>query len=168
MSLTKFTGLSGQISIQNGRLEKDGTVYRIVNVVGNKYKELEFWTPENGFFMKFSNGKNGENSSGDLNKKLNGMVNWPGDIKHIPKGWTMPSTAKPLKIGLPGIPPFQKFVVHYKGDKNKTIYTGFSIDVFLEAVKIVEENYGLPYEFELYNGTYDELVDRVIDKVSTL
>ncbi|XP_010687160.1 glutamate receptor 2.7 isoform X2 [Beta vulgaris subsp. vulgaris] len=164
MSLTKFTGLSGQISIQNGRLEKDGTVYRIVNVVGNKYKELEFWTPENGFFMKFSNGKNGENSSGDLNKKLNGMVNWPGDIKHIPKGWTMPSTAKPLKIGLPGIPPFQKFVVHYKGDKNKTIYTGFSIDVFLEAVKIVEENYGLPYEFELYNGTYDELVDRVIDK----
>lgn len=50
-------------------------------------------------------------------------------------------------------------------NKNKTTYSGFCIDVFLEVVKIVEESYGLPYEFVVFDGTYDELVDRVHDKV---
>uniref|UniRef100_A0A803MVB0 Ionotropic glutamate receptor C-terminal domain-containing protein n=1 Tax=Chenopodium quinoa TaxID=63459 RepID=A0A803MVB0_CHEQI len=95
---------------------------------------------------------------------LNGMVNWPGDINHVPIGYTMPSAMKPLKIGIPGKPIFNKFVIVETSNKNKTTYTGFCIDVFLEVVKIVEESYGLPYEFEVFNGTYDELVDRVHDK----
>lgn len=42
---------------------------------------------------------------------LNGVVNWPRDIKHVPKGWEIQNRAKSLKIGIPGNPPFDKFQV---------------------------------------------------------
>uniref|UniRef100_A0A803MDU6 Ionotropic glutamate receptor C-terminal domain-containing protein n=1 Tax=Chenopodium quinoa TaxID=63459 RepID=A0A803MDU6_CHEQI len=162
---SKFTGSSGKISIKNGALDEDVILYRIVNVVGKSYKELDFWSPKIGFVEKLREEDHKENSSEILNKMLNGIVNWPGDIKHnVPIGYTMPSTMKPLKIGIPGNPPFDKFVMVETLNKNKTTYTGFCIDVFLEVVKIVEESYGLPYEFEVFNGTYDELIYRVHDK----
>ena len=91
---------------------------------------------------------------------------WPGYLKRVPKGWEMPTDEKRLKIGIPANTSFDKFVKVDEAqiDPEKK-YTGFCIDIFREVIKILEQNYSLPYDFHPYDGTYDELVDRVYTKV---
>lgn len=90
---------------------------------------------------------------------------WPGYLKRVPKGWEMPTDEKRLKIGIPANTSFDKFVKVDEAqiDPEKK-YTGFCIDIFREVIKILEQNYSLPYDFHPYDGTYDELVDRVYTK----
>jgi hypothetical protein len=66
--------------------------------------------------------KNGSSS-------LSGPVIWPGNLQHRPpKGWEMPTNAKPLKIGVPGRTTFEKFVkVEYGETLNHNKYDGFCI-----------------------------------------
>jgi hypothetical protein len=56
-------------------------------------------------------------------------VIWPGNLQHCPpKGWEMPTNAKPLKIGVPGRTTFEKFVkVEYGETSNQNKYDGFCI-----------------------------------------
>ncbi|CAK9148208.1 unnamed protein product [Ilex paraguariensis] len=98
--------------------------------------------------------ESGPENRSDNKEILSGLVNWPGDLKRVPKGWAMPTDAKPMKIGVPGIPFFQTFVkVDWNGGSNELSFPGFCIDVFYEVLNILERSYPLPNEFIPYNGT---------------
>ena len=159
---SNFIGLSGPINFLNLK----SFPFRIVNIVGKGYTELDFWTQDldNSFSREADDKNNGRYAT----RTLDSTVIWPGYLKRVPKGWEMPTDAKPLKIGIPADAAFKAFV---KVDETQTDpekkYTGFSIDIFREVVKILEKNFSLPYKFHLYNGTYDELVDCVYNKVIT-
>ncbi|XP_041028023.1 glutamate receptor 2.7-like [Juglans microcarpa x Juglans regia] len=156
MLSSKFSGLSGKIHFEEGQLS-DTPILRIVNVVGKRYKEIDFWRPEFGFSMSpFLNDT--------ANSNLSGPVIWPGNLKRTPKGWDMPTDAKPLKIGVPGRTTFEKFVkVDYGEKPNDRKYAdGFCIQIFWKVLELL--GYKLPYEFEAFNGTYTELVQCVSNK----
>ncbi|KAJ9136084.1 hypothetical protein P3X46_033196 [Hevea brasiliensis] len=154
---SNFTGLSGQIRFKAGGLMHSPKL-RIVNVVGKKYKEIDFWLPGYGFWESNEEGEEHQNGGGSM--QLQGHVNWPGNLKRIPKGWAMPSNAKPLKIGVPGRTSFQRFVRVVNESENR--YDGFCIELFHEVLKVLD--YNLPYNFVPYNGTYDDLVNHVYNK----
>ncbi|XP_075667605.1 glutamate receptor 2.9-like [Castanea sativa] len=158
MLSTNFTGLSGKIHFEENQLS-ESPVLRIVNVVGKKYKEVDFWIPDLGFSMSPFKEKNGSADFNYTTNTLVGPVIWPGNLKEAPKGWEMPTAAKPLKIGVPGRTTFDKFV---KVDTNENHYDGFCIRMFHKAKDLL--GYELPYQFEAYNGTYNDLVYHVFNK----
>lgn len=157
---TNFSGLSGKISFKAGQISYP-PVFKIVNVVGKSYKELDFWTPELGFSgsLDTENGK-----EYNYSKALVGRVNWPGDIYWTPKGWAMPSSAKPMKIAVPTNPEFENFMkIEYDKDSNRTVPRGFCIEVFNRVLGTL--GYDLPYEFIPCDGSYDDLVNHVANMV---
>ncbi|CAL5346131.1 unnamed protein product [Camellia sinensis] len=87
----------------------------------------------------------------------NMQVYWPGKlVNDVPKGWTMPSEAKKLKIGVlveTAFEMFVKVVEHSNGEKS---YLGFCIEVFEKNVEVL--GYDLPYKFEPFHSSYDDLV----------
>ncbi|KAM3748288.1 hypothetical protein ACB098_05G097000 [Castanea mollissima] len=152
--LSNFSGLSGQINFEAGKLLQT-PILRIVNVVKKGYEELDFWTPKSGF------SNTAEMKS--CTEKIAGPVTWPGYLIQVPKGWVMPTEQNPLKIGVPGRTSFQKLVkVDYSGNLDNSKFDGWCIDVFKEALKKLP--YSLPYKFIPLNGTYEGLVDRVYNK----
>ncbi|XP_055805951.1 glutamate receptor 2.9-like [Solanum dulcamara] len=161
---SNFTGLSGNISFVNGALSHHPT-FRIVNVDGNRYKGLVFWSSKFGF-SEVPEVENGERIWVDGSRTMkSSMVKWPGELKRVPKGWAMPTDSKPLIIGVPGRTSFEKFVkVETVAETNERKYTGFCIDLFREVLKILEKNYSLPYEFEPYNGSYPDLVQQLTNR----
>lgn len=162
---SNFTGASGEVCFEEGQLSHD-PILRIVNVVGKRYKELDFWLPGIGF-SRNPGEKNETGYVGEISQDLGGRVNWPGDLKLVPKGWAMPTDGKPLIIGVPARTSFEKFVKvvddKYPDVKN---YDGFCIKLFYEVLNVL--GYHLPYHFYPHNGTYDELVNKVYNKVITL
>jgi ionotropic glutamate receptor len=162
---SNFSGLSGEIRFEEGRLS-DTPILRIVNVVGKRYKEIDFWVPEHGFSENPAIEKAKEQNE-TTQTRLAGPVIWPGTLQdRPPKGWGMPTNAKPLQIGVPGRTTFEKFVkVEYGETPDQNKYDGFCIQIFYEVLSLLD--YHLPYEFEPYNGTYDELVHHVHNKVTT-
>lgn len=152
---TNFTGLSGFIEFtRDGLLPewRGHSTFRVLNVVGKSYKDLGFWSEGHGFF---------ENEA-DISRP-GGVVDvlrpvfWPGDTDKIPGGWGT------LKIGIPNATSFDQFVkVEYDKD-GKLQPTGFCMDVFREILKHL--NYDLIYEFEAFNGSYDDLVKKVPSQV---
>ena len=60
----------------------------------------------------------------------------------------MLTNEKPLKIGIPSNSPFDMFLkVEEDQIEPQKKYTGFCFDIFWEVLKILEQNYSLPYEF---------------------
>ena len=164
---SSFGGLSGKIKFEGGNLPNSNSLpFGIVNMVGEVYTELDFWTQdlENPFTREADDKNNGRNTT----RTLNGTVIWPGYLKRVPKGWEMPTDAKPLKIGIPANTSFDQFVKVDEAqiDQDKK-YTGFCIDIFKKVLEILEQNYSVPYEFHPVVGTYEELVDCVYNKVTT-
>ncbi|XP_050223519.1 glutamate receptor 2.7-like [Mercurialis annua] len=155
--LSDFTGLSGQIQFKEGELLHSPTL-RIVNVVGKKYKEIDLWEPEFGFKRSRTGDEDVNDDGGVIG--LESPVNWPGDLKRSPKGWAMPSNAKPMIIGVPGRTAFSKFVEVV--DASKNIYDGYCIDLFRKVEEVL--GYNLSYRFVPYYGTYDDLVNHVYNK----
>ncbi|RVW79140.1 Glutamate receptor 2.9 [Vitis vinifera] len=161
---SNFSGLSGNIIFEGGDLSISNSLpFRIIKVVRTDYKVLDFWTQD--LDNPFSREGGDKNSSRNTTKVLDGPVIWPGYLKRVPKGWEMPTDAKPLKIGIPANTSFDKFVkVDETQMEAEKRYTGFCIDIFREVLKILEQNYSLPYVFYPFVGTYDELVDCVYNK----
>ncbi|KAA8515183.1 hypothetical protein F0562_018362 [Nyssa sinensis] len=162
---SNLNGLSGNIRFHDGRLS-ESPIFRIMNLVRKNYIEIGFWSSKFGFSESLVIKESGEvkrsGNGGDSMEVLDGVVNWPGNLKQVPKGWAMPTDTKPMKIGVPGRTSFEKFVkVEEVGNSSKE-YSGFCIDVFKEVLRILD--YPLPYEFEPYNGSYDDLVHHVINK----
>uniref|UniRef100_A0A6N2KEM9 Glutamate receptor n=1 Tax=Salix viminalis TaxID=40686 RepID=A0A6N2KEM9_SALVM len=136
-----FIGLSGRIRFKDGMLS-DAPTLRVVNVVGKKYEELDFWLPNCG--------------TGDLA--------W-GSHGRDPKGWAMPSAEKPLKIVVPMKTLDNKFVAFRPGEEKPV---GFCIDLFYEIVSRLNYSIGLYDDLpvfvgfdavkSVYNKTYDAAI----------
>jgi hypothetical protein len=160
---TKFVGLSGEINVKAGEL-LNSPMLRIVNVVGRRYRELDFWIPQFGFSNQPVVAKGGAENSTDA-IRLKRPVIWPGDLQLNPKGWLMPTDTKRMIIGVPGRTSFEKFVKVSTNSAGKKEYDGFCIELFHKVREVLK--YDLPYQFEPFNGTYDDLVDHVYNKVRT-
>ncbi|KAJ9690592.1 hypothetical protein PVL29_012976 [Vitis rotundifolia] len=162
---SNFSGLSGKIIFEGGDLSNSNSLlFRIIDIVGKGYTELDFWTQD--LDNPFTREGEDKNRSRNTTKVLDGPVIWPGYLKRVPKGWEMPTDAKPLKIGIPSHTSFDKFVMvdNAQTDPGKK-YTGFCIDIFREVLKILAQNYPLHYEFHRVVGSYDALVDCVYNKI---
>ena len=160
---TSFVGLSGEINVKAGEL-LHSPMLRIVNVVGRGYRELDFWIPEFGFSNQPVVAKGGAENSTDATR-LKRPVIWPGDLQRNPKGWLMPTDTKPMIIGVPAKTSFETFVKVSTNAAGNKEYDGFCIELFHKVREVLE--YDLPYQFEPFNGTYDDLVDHVYNKVRT-
>ncbi|CAN0853190.1 Glutamate receptor 2.7, partial [Linum grandiflorum] len=144
-------------SNSTGLLSEENVGLRIVNVVGNGYTKLDYWIPEfDGFSSEMRNG-----SVGEVTLKVEGPVTWPGDMKREPKGWGMPTGAKPMLIGVPGRT-ISEFVKVSNGNDDNKRFEGFCIDLFKKVIELLD--YELPYEFVPYYGKYEDLVDHVHNK----
>ncbi|KAM1485101.1 hypothetical protein TB1_036035 [Malus domestica] len=154
--LSSYTGLSANMRLNSGEV-LSSPVFRIVNILDeNRFQELNYWAPELGF----SSDEAGENKFSDV-----GGVIWPGNLTGAPKGWAMPTVDKPMRIGVPGNTYFSKFVKVdlSRQDSDKKKYVGFCIAIFDMVINRL--NYSLPYEFEVFDGLHDDLVERVHKKV---
>ncbi|CAN1810541.1 Glutamate receptor 2.7 [Linum perenne] len=149
---TDFTGLIGRIKFKDGGLHDEDYMLSIVNVVGNGYKKLYSWTP-----TMIKNRTNDEEST----LKLEG-VTWPGNMQREPKGWRMPTNAKPMIIAVPGTTTFEKFVKVVNVSDTDKNYDGFCIELFYKVLKTLD--YDLHYEFATHYETYEELIDLVYNK----
>ncbi|KAL2341813.1 hypothetical protein Fmac_009753 [Flemingia macrophylla] len=155
---SSFLGLTGQIKFEGGQLWQN-PILIIVNVAGKSYKELCFWSQQYGFTTKPPTGQGGHIDAG--NTKCFSSVRWPGDLKHDPKGWNMPSKQNPLRIAVRSRTSFSKFVkVDY--EHNKRTYTGFCIDIFDSVRDLL--GYDLPYKYYSVDGSYNDLVQLVYNK----
>ncbi|KAL3576156.1 hypothetical protein D5086_021439 [Populus alba] len=158
-----FSGLSGRIRFKDGMLS-DAPTLRIVNVVGKKCKELDFWLPNCGFsdtlYVEQGKGRC-RNSDGDKTSGgLSGPVIWPGDLNgRDPKGWAMPTEENPLRIIVPRRTSFDKFVTFRIGEKRPV---GFCVDLFDEVVKRL--NYSIPPVFFEFDGQYGDMIQGVYNK----
>ncbi|MBA0569618.1 hypothetical protein Golob_003337 [Gossypium lobatum] len=159
--LSNFTGLSGEIQFERGMLSQNPTL-RIVNVVGKKYKELDFWLPSFGFSRSLVNEET--EHDGNTAQGLYGQVSWPADLNQVrnPKGWAMPTNARPLIIGVPGRTSFEKFVKVKNESNQNEEPEGYCIDLFKMAREFL--GYDLPYKFVPHFSTYDDLVRCVHNK----
>ncbi|KAF9672419.1 hypothetical protein SADUNF_Sadunf11G0039700 [Salix dunnii] len=158
-----FTGLSGRIRFKDGMLS-DAPTLRIVNVVGKKYKALDFWLPNCGFsdtlHVEEDKGRCRNRDGGETSGGLAGLVIWPGDLTgRDPTGWAMPSAEKPLKIIVPKKTSYDKFVTFRTGEERPV---GFCIDLFDKVV--MRLNYSLPLEFVGFDGLYNDLIEGVYNK----
>ncbi|KAL3576157.1 hypothetical protein D5086_021440 [Populus alba] len=142
----------------------DAPTLRIVNVVGKKCKELDFWLPNCGFsdtlYVEQGKGRC-RNSDGDKTSGgLSGPVIWPGDLNgRDPKGWAMPTEENPLRIIVPRRTSFDKFVTFRIGEQRPV---GFCVDLFDEVVKRL--NYSIPPVFFEFDGQYGDMIQGVYNK----
>ncbi|KAL8131537.1 glutamate receptor 2.8-like isoform X1 [Apium graveolens] len=154
VSLIDFNGITGRIHAIGRKLESSH-IFGVVNVIGKSYRELGIWTEELGF-SKHTDNRSTYNSS----MKNLGQVFWPGESMHTPKGWIIPSSTDPLKIGVPAESMFKQFVdVVYDPLTNNFSCKGYAIDIFSEVKARLP--YYMSYEFIPYNGTYDSLVEQI-------
>jgi hypothetical protein len=94
-----------------------------------------------------------------------GQIFWSGGLQTVPKGYcTCSDEKKPLRIGVPATGAFSQFVrISHDHDNNKTSFSGFSIEVFVEARK--QLHYELHHAFVPFTGLYDDMVEQVYKKV---
>ncbi|KAH1150210.1 hypothetical protein AAZX31_16G058100 [Glycine max] len=147
---------------RNGKFWQSQT-FNIINVIGKSYRELALWSPELGFSKNLITQQLTEMNTNSASSGILSTVYWPGGIQFVPKGWTHSTEQRKLQIGVPAKGAFTEFVnVTYDKNRNKTSITGFSIDVFKEAVHNL--SYDLDFAFVPFNGSYDEMVEQVYNK----
>ncbi|XP_027926855.1 glutamate receptor 2.8-like isoform X2 [Vigna unguiculata] len=152
--LNNFTGLSGKIHFSDQRLDPSDT-FQIINVMGKDDKEIGFWTHELGFSNII-----GQNAAFNSSMKELGQVLWPGRPWGTPRGWTLPSSDNPLRIGVSVLGTLKQFItVNQDQTENTTTFHGFTIDLFRATMELLP--YPFPYKFYPFNDTYDNLVKQV-------
>ncbi|KAI3444120.1 hypothetical protein Pfo_000785 [Paulownia fortunei] len=160
LSSTKFRGLSGDFQLVDGKLKP--SAFEIFNVFGTGDKTVGFWTPDRGIMRELSS--IGETTYSTSTKELKSIM-WPGDSVRRPKGWAIPTTGN-LRVGVPWKLGFTQFVnVAIDPATNHTNATGFSIDIFLAALKVLP--FPVNHEFYYYNDTenidwsYDDMLHKI-------
>ncbi|KAG0454744.1 hypothetical protein HPP92_024036 [Vanilla planifolia] len=140
MLSTNLTGLSGAIEFEDGgKLKRSRASFQIVNVVGRSYREIGSWSEESGFCRS-------------------------GPIYLPSRSPTVMTERRSLRIAVPAAGVFNLFVKVTQDDTmNRTMVTGFSVDVFAVVVKHL--SYPLSYELFPFYGSYDDLVGEVSKKV---
>nr|POE59593.1 glutamate receptor 2.1 [Quercus suber] len=156
--LSEYNGLNGKVQFIDKKVTP-AHIFQIINVFGKSYKELGFWSKRKGFSVTTDERTANNTSMRSLEK-----VYWPGGTWTAPRGWTLPTNANPLRIGVPTKSSFKQFVsVVQDQSKNSTAYEGFAIDLFQATVGSLP--YYLPYNFTPFDGTYDEIVEQKFDAV---
>ncbi|XP_051150538.1 glutamate receptor 2.7-like [Andrographis paniculata] len=153
LSKTKFRGLSGEFQLIGGKLKMSG--FEIFNVVGSGDRTIGFWTPEKGIIREWS--------STSEEKPLKSAL-WLGDSNKQPNGWDIPNH---VRVGIPWKEGFKEFVDASTCDPktiSSTNATGFSIDIFLEALNVLP--FSINYTFLCYNETnhswsYDDMLRKI-------
>ncbi|GAB2293769.1 hypothetical protein Dimus_027982 [Dionaea muscipula] len=165
---SNFSGLSGNIGFKNGELAQSPT-FQIINVIGKSYNQVAFWSLDIGFSRSFP----GQDYATERGKRTSknetveiGPIYWPGGQVTVPPGWEF-VTEEPLRIGVPATGAFHQFVnVSHDETQNKTVVSGFSIEVFEAALKYLP--YPLPYKFIPFYGDYDQMVQQIDLKLQGL
>uniref|UniRef100_F6H1Z0 Glutamate receptor n=1 Tax=Vitis vinifera TaxID=29760 RepID=F6H1Z0_VITVI len=159
IAISDFHGLNSRIQF-NRRSLAPQRIFQIINVIGKSYRELGFWFEGSGF-SKTTN----EKSTYSRQLQVLGQVLWPGGPWSVPRGWSLPTSQKPLRIGVPQHGTFKQFVnVTYDGSHYSV--TGFSIEVFNATLEHLK--YHLTYELIPYSGNFDSLVEQVHLKFTSL
>ncbi|XP_047156258.1 glutamate receptor 2.5-like [Vigna umbellata] len=151
-------------NLSNNRKLQQSPIFSIINVIGKSYRELGLWSPELGLTKSLVTEQLREimKTHGASTKVLS-TIYWPGGLQFVPKGWTHNTKEKILQIAVPANGVFHQFVnVTYDQNTNNTSITGFSIDVFKAAINTLP--YDLNYTFVPFNGSYDEMVEKVYNK----
>ncbi|TQD75796.1 hypothetical protein C1H46_038693 [Malus baccata] len=164
LSSTSFKGIAGDFSLKDGQLQS--STFKIVNLNRYEVRTIAYWTPESGM-VETLNSTNTSTPSILRMFNFEDKIKWPGDPLFVPRGWEIPTKGKKLRIGVPVKFAFTEFVnVTKDSSTNKTDVTGFSIDVFKAAVKLLP--YDLPFELIPFAkpdgtsaGTYNDLVYEV-------
>jgi ionotropic glutamate receptor len=79
----------------------------------------------------------------------------------------MPTKTNPLKIAVRSRTSFSRFVkVEYGQNQMPDKYSGFCIEIFEHVLKLL--GYDLPYTYSPIDGTYNDLVQLVYNKVSNI
>ncbi|KAI3803506.1 hypothetical protein L1987_31658 [Smallanthus sonchifolius] len=154
ISSISLAGIRGEVQLVNKK-PAASHVFNIINVVGKYYRQLGFWSEGLGFSEVIN-----DRATYDTALQNLGHIFWPGRPLHTPRGWAIPTHVKPLRVGVPTMAMFKKFVkVKYDQRHHNFTYTGYSIELFKETVRHLP--YYMPYEFHPFTGTYDSLVQQV-------
>ncbi|PVH64453.1 hypothetical protein PAHAL_2G271500 [Panicum hallii] len=144
----KFRGLSGYFDLSDRQLQV--STFQIINVIGKEWRKIGFWTSENEISQQLNHGKADyrNQSISDLNSVI-----WPGKSTEIPRGWEIPVSGKKLQVGVHrSMCP--EFMTNEKNPiTGTTKASGFSVDIFEEAVKRLP--YALPYEYVAFDDNND-------------
>ena len=161
-----FIGLSGRFDLSDRQLAV--STFKVINVIGRGWRDIGFWTAQNGLVRKLNQSQSTKIHS-SLLPDLNPVI-WPGESIDIPRGFEVPANGKKLRVGVRSSG-YQQFIKVEKDQiTGATKATGLSVDVFEEAVKILP--YAVPYEYVLFrspedtsSGSYDDFVYQVHLKV---
>lgn len=157
---TNMTGVTGPLWFN-----RDQTLihpsFDVINMVGYQGLVLGYWSNHSGLSVQLPETlyvKPANRSSS--NQRLKSVI-WPGNTNDKPRGWEFSNNGRPLRIGVPWRASFKEIVTQINGSDE---LHGFSIDVFLAAIKLIR--YPIPYEFIMFgdgskNPSYTELVNKV-------
>uniref|UniRef100_A0A1D1Y6Y1 Glutamate receptor n=1 Tax=Anthurium amnicola TaxID=1678845 RepID=A0A1D1Y6Y1_9ARAE len=152
---TSFDGLMGKFHLLDGELHAPG--YTVVNVIGQKQREVGYWTPFHGLSKQLNwySRKNYTTSRDDL-----WLIIWPGEPHFVPRGWENPTGEMKMRVGVPRESGFDSILkVEFHPVTNETIVSGYVIEVFEAAVS--ELPYAIPIEYVPFVGDYDSLVYQI-------
>ncbi|KAL9231790.1 hypothetical protein vseg_006964 [Gypsophila vaccaria] len=157
---TNTTGLTGPICFTPERYLVDPS-YEIINIVGSQMKLIGYWSNYSGLSVVAPEKLRIRPQNRSIASQELYSVVWPGGSKVRPRGWMFPRHGRKLRIGVPHRVSFPFFV--YLDNQTHAV-TGYCIDVFKAAVKLLP--YAVPYEFILFgdghqNPNYSELVHGV-------
>lgn len=162
----RFTGLGGEFQLVNGKLMSK--TYEIMNVIENGFKRVGFWTLGKGFSKR----------TDPLFVERNGFdtglstIIWPQLSSTTPNGWPNQIQSSKLRIGIPMNARFKQFTSVSHNSETGVMATGFSLDVFFEAMQRIEES--VAYEFfpfvvanpsGLTDGSYTDILKELYDGV---
>uniref|UniRef100_A0A803MVA8 Ionotropic glutamate receptor C-terminal domain-containing protein n=1 Tax=Chenopodium quinoa TaxID=63459 RepID=A0A803MVA8_CHEQI len=141
------------------------TSTRLVNIASSNYQEV----------LDFSSD---DIEDEDTAKTLASVIKWPGDLTGaIPKGWAMPTSSKPMRIGVPIAHNYYNYISyngsraldgdfcltrHVPNSLHNTNFSGLSVRLFDEVQQNLD--YRLPHVFIPYNGSFDNLIKLVHNK----
>ncbi|XP_074379259.1 glutamate receptor 3.2-like [Apium graveolens] len=159
---TNFTGLTGPVAFRSDDRSPKNPSYDIINLMVTGYKQIGYWSnhsklsiasPET-LFTKSVN-------LSPLNQRLKNVV-WPGGTLRRPRGWVLPNSERPLRIGVPNRVSYKDIIS--KNNINASKIEGYCVDVFVAATKLLP--YPLPYEFILFgdnqhNPNYNDFVAQI-------
>ena len=167
----RTTGLSGDFQLVNGKLVTKA--FEILNVIGSKGdRRVGFWTLEDGMITKELMYPQADFDNSSSKHGIEAII-WPGGSTTTPKGWLIGMSGRKLKIGVPLKVGFDELLkVAQDPITNATIVTGFCVDVFKDALDVLE--YEVNYEFVPISfvggqtsGNYNDLVYQVYLQVNS-
>ncbi|CAH1432653.1 unnamed protein product [Lactuca virosa] len=161
----RIQGLSAKLFLS--RKERDQLAnYQIFNLDGGQ-RIVGYWSKDKGICRELDSNDRLENSTSVESLK---KIIWPGETTNIPVGWMLLKSGKKLRVAVPKKRGFTQFVkVKRNNNTNDTEVTGFCIDLFEEALKLLPFEV-VPEYFPFMNssgqssGTYDELLSQLQSK----